>query len=334
MSNNMSESVKQKLPLLFLLAISVSWGLYYQGEHSLNNYGTANFEWLYLLDALLVLPVLCFVCIKDKKQAAIKTAVLCSLAVLVGSYIIPAQSKLVWHHLESGRYLLLALFLLFELAAILTVYLAIRVALKQKADPDLAISSPIERLLGKGITANVLSFETRLWTYLLFARKISPTQFQGDEHFSYHVKDGAHSNALGFILLIALEMPLLHIVLHFAWSPLAANIVSGLTLLSLLFFIAEYRAMIRRPLSIDTDYLYIRHGVFNPRVVALANISAVRPHKGYVSRAKDHKRYNFASEPNVVITLKQADNNVMNLYLGLDQPQAFIDALQVKLKDM
>lgn len=334
MSNSMSYSIKQKLPLLFLLVISISWGLYYQGEHSLNGYGAANFEWLYLLDALLVLPVLCFVCIKDKKQAAIKAAVLCSLAVLVGSYIIPAQSKLVWHYLESGRYLFLALFLLFELAAVLTVYLAIRVALKQKADPDLAIISPIERLLGKGITANVLSFETRLWTYLLFAKQIKPAQFQGDKHFSYHLKDGAQSNALGFILLIALEMPMLHLLLHFAWSPLVANIVSGLTLLSLLFFIAEYRAMVRRPVSVDTDNLYIRNGIFNASIVALTNISAVKPHKGYVGRAKDHKRYNFAGEPNVVIALKQADNNVKYLYLGLDQPQAFIDAVKANIKEV
>ena len=54
----MNITVKEKLPLLFLLAISLSWGFYYQGEHWFNNYGAANFEWLFLLDALLVLPLL------------------------------------------------------------------------------------------------------------------------------------------------------------------------------------------------------------------------------------------------------------------------------------
>lgn len=328
----MNINVKEKLPLLFLLAISLSWGFYYQGEHWFNNYGAANFEWLFLLDALLVLPLLCFVCIKDKKQAAVKAAILCGLAVLVGSYIIPAQSKLIWNYLESGRYLLLALILMFELVAVLTVYLAISTALRQKSEPELAISRPIHRLLGKGVTAGLLEFETRIWTYALFAKHISPAQFHGEQHFSYHLKDDAKTNALGFILLIALEIPLVHLLLHFAWSPLAANIVSGLTLLSLIFFIAEYRAMARRPLSVDKKNLYIRFGIYNTRVVALDNIAGIALHHGYIARASDNKRYNFAGHPNVAIELRQSDNTIKHLYLGVDQPQAFIDCIQSRLQ--
>lgn len=328
----MNITVKEKLPLLFLLAISISWGFYYQGEHWLNEYGAANFEWLYLLDALLILPLLCFVCIKDKKQAAIKAAVLCSLAVLVGSYIIPAQSKFIWHYLESGRYLLLAIILLFELVAGLTVYLAISTALRQKSEPELAIAKPIQRLLGEGVTAKLLEFETRVWTYALFANRISPAQFHGDQHFSYHLKDDAQTNSMGFILLIALEIPLVHLVLHFAWSPLAANIVSGLTLLSLVFFIAEYRAMARRPLSVDGSNLYIRYGIYGMRVVALDNIAGIARHGGYVARACNNKRYNFSGYPNVAIALRQSDNNIKHLYLGVDQPQALIDCIQPRIQ--
>lgn len=329
----MSTTFKQKLPLIFLLGISLSWGLYYQGEHRLNDYGTANFEWLYLLDALLVLPLMCFICIRDKKQAAIKAVVLCSLAVLVGSYIIPAQSKFIWYYLESGRYLLLPLILLFELAAMLTVYLAIRAALKQGSEPDSAISQPIQRILGKGITADILTFETRIWTYALFARQIKPEQFLGERHFSYHLIDDVKTNALGFILLIALEIPLVHLLLHFAWSPLAANIVSGLTLLSLVFFVAEYRAMARRPVSVDDDNLYIRYGIFNSRIVRLTDIAAIALHTGYVARASGTKRYNFTGSPNVAIELQQAGDNIKYLYLGLDQPQALIDFIQSRIQN-
>lgn len=330
----MSTTLKQKLPLIFLLTMSLSWGFYYQGEHWLNDYGAANFEWLFLLDALLILPLLCFVCIKDKKQAAIKAAVLCGLAVLVGSYIIPAQSKFIWHYLESGRYLLLAFVLLFELVAMLTVYLAISAALRQKSEPELTIAKPIQRLLGKGVTAELLEFETRIWTYALFAKHINPAQFHGERHFSYHLKDDAKTNALGFILLIALEMLPVHLLLHFAWSPLAANIVSGLTLLSLVFFIAEYRAMARRPLSVDNNNLYIRYGIYSMRVIALDNIACIARHSGYVARAYNNKRYNFAGHPNVAIELRQSDNTIKYLYLGVDQPQAFIDCIQSRIQKL
>ena len=96
--------------------------MYYQGSHPLNDFGKANFEWLYLLDALIVLPVLCLILIKNKKEAAFKALMLCSLAILVGSYIIPEQNKFLMNYLEQGRYGLLALIVILELSALITVY--------------------------------------------------------------------------------------------------------------------------------------------------------------------------------------------------------------------
>ena len=57
----MLKSIKSKIPFVFLISISLFWGIYYQGKHPLNDFGNANFEWLYLLDALIVLPVLCLI---------------------------------------------------------------------------------------------------------------------------------------------------------------------------------------------------------------------------------------------------------------------------------
>lgn len=101
---SMNDSIRSKLPFLFLVCISTWWGFYYQSNSKLNDYGSANFEWLFLLDALIVLPIICFFCAKDKKEGVLKAVVLSCLAVLIGSYVIPEQSKLIWHYLENGRY--------------------------------------------------------------------------------------------------------------------------------------------------------------------------------------------------------------------------------------
>ncbi|NVJ66505.1 MAG: hypothetical protein HWE16_08440 [Gammaproteobacteria bacterium] len=323
----MNKSLKNKIPLVFLLFISIWWGYYYQANSALNDFGQANFEWLYLLDGLLVLPILCLLCIKSKKEAFLKAVIYSCLVILIGSYIIPETSKFIWHYLEQGRYLILGLFLLFEITALLTVYLAIRVALNSNQDPDQAIAKPIKNFFGETAIANLLIFEARMWTYAFFAKKIRQESFIGTQHFSYHLKDGAQSNAIGFIILIAAEMPIMHLILHFLWSPLAANIITLLTLFSLAFFTAEYRAMSKRPISIDKNRLYIRFGIYNSKEINLENIESITKSSSLIKRNKSIKRYNFAGNPNIRIQLKQSYNNIDKIYLGLDKPEEFIGVL-------
>ena len=109
---------------------------------------------------------------KDKKEAAIKAVAYSCLIILLGSFVIPESSKVVWPYLESLRYLAIAAFIVLEVTTILTVFFAIKASLIKDKDPDLAISKPIERVLGKGAISSLLSFEARVWTYALFSKKI------------------------------------------------------------------------------------------------------------------------------------------------------------------
>lgn len=326
----MNTAIKPKIPMLFLIAISLSWGFYFSGQSWLNDYGYANFEWLNLIDALIMLPVVCFFCINNKKQALLKAIVVVCLAILIGSYIVPEQNKIIWHYLENGRYLLLAVVLLLEVIAISTVYLAIQSALGQQRDPDLAIEKPIKRLLGEGAIARVLNFETRLWTYALFSKRVKPENFCGDKHFSYHLKDGAQSNLQGFVILIAFELPLMHLLLHVIWSPLAANIVTLLTVFALVFFYAEYRAVSRRPISLLGDTLMVRFGLYQPFIIPLANIARISQSHDFIKRAKDLKRYNYSGVPNIEIELIKPIGDIKKVYLGMDQPESLIRAVYDK----
>jgi hypothetical protein len=319
---------KSRIPFLFLITISLWWAFYYQSNSLLNDFGKANFEYLYLIDALIVLPIVCLLCVKNKKEALVKASVLSCLAVLIGSFIIPEKSKLVWHYLENGRYVILAVILLFELIAIATVYLAIRTALLKRVDPDIAIQTPIEKFLGSSSVAKLLTFETRMWTYAFFSTRIRREHFSGEQHFTYHQKDGAQSNLLGFILVIAIEMPLMHLLLHFVWSPFAANMVTLLSLFGLVFFLAEYRAVAKRPISIDANKLIIRYGLYHPLVIDISGIDSIEKHTSFVRRSKNVKRYNYAGSPNICINLATKIGNVERIYLGLDKPEALLSALR------
>lgn len=323
----MNSDFKQKIPPLFLIVVSVWWAFYYQSNNILNDFGEANFEWLYLIDGLLVLPLLCFLCIDNKKEAAIKVLVYSGTVIFVGSVIIPSTSKVLWLYLESGRYLLLPVFIILEVIAVLTIVIAVKAALSRGIDPDEAISSPITSLLGKGLISDIICFEARIWSYVLFSKAIKTNNFRGKKHFSYHEKDGAQSNSMGFIVLILFEAPLMHLVLHFLWSPVAANIITLLTLFGLVFLFAENRAMAIRPISIDESSLIIRYGVFNSKVILLKNIKSIKENNNVVPRSKSVKQYDFEAAPNVVISLIEPEGQLESIYLGVDKPKHFIASM-------
>lgn len=323
----MNNTIKSKIPLLFLLVISLWWGFYYQSNSIFNEFGNANFEWLFLIDAFISLPIVCFLCIKDKNEALLKSLVFMCLAVLIGSYVIPEQNKLIWPYLENGRYIVLAVFLLVEIAAMITVFLAIKVAIENCEDPDLSIEKPIKKYLGESIVASLLCFETRMWTFTLFYKRVKPENFNGKPHFTYHNKDGAHSNLLGFIFIIAFEMPIMHLFLHFIWSPFAANIVTLLTAFSVLFFLAEYRAISRRPISLVGTNLVIRYGLYQPLTIPFSNIAKIEKNSDFVKRSRSVKRYNYAGFPNVAIDLVQPMGKVERIVIGIDSAERFISAI-------
>lgn len=320
----MQSLAKKNIPFIFLAVISVFWAFFYQSSNALNGYGLERPEWLLLIDGLIVLPILCFLCVKDKKEAAIKAVAYGCLIILLGNFVIPENSKVVWPYLESLRYLAIAAFIILEVTTILTVFFAIKASIGKDKDPDMAISQPIEKFLGRGTISSLLSFEARVWTYALFSKRIKKQFFIGDNHFSCHKKDGAQSNQLGFIFIILFELPVMHVLLHFLWSPFAANITTGLTLLGLVFFLAEYRAISIRPISITPKSIIIRYGVWNPLEVYFTEFEHIKLNSDFIRRSSNVNRFNLAGNPNVEIKLSSGKY----IYLGLDSPSDFILAIE------
>ncbi|MDP2574575.1 hypothetical protein Q8W40_20445 [Vibrio penaeicida] len=322
----MSTFQRHHIPFVYFLTISLFWAMFYQSTpiHSsidkLFNIAGDKPEWFLLLDGIIVLPILCFMCIKDKKEAGTKAAVYVGVLVVLGSFIIPEDSKVLWSHLEFARYLIAPLLLAVEVFAMLMVFLTIKSLLKKNSDPDEAISTSVEGVFGHGIFSKWVCFEIRVWSYALFSSKMKTEDFQGNSHFHGHLKDGTKSNLLGFIFIILFEVPITHVLVHFWISPFAANALTILTLLGMHFFIAEYKALSIRPISLDKNQIYVRYGVWHPRVIQYADICEVNVWDQAVKRAKEVKVYNVMGVPNVEIKLKSGER----VYLGVNEPSSFI----------
>ncbi|MCF6289111.1 MAG: hypothetical protein L3J53_07760 [Proteobacteria bacterium] len=321
---------KKNIPLIFLISISVFWTYYYKSNIWFNDYGNNKMELWLLIDTFFTLPLLCFYCYwGDKKTALVKSLVYISLLVLLGSYIIPDVQKHLWLYLENARYVLIVVFVLFEIITISTVILAIRFAFEQNQDPDEAIAKPLIKLIGSSFLAAIMQVEARVWAFLLFSKHIKQENFKGNKHFSCHLKDGVQSTLLGFIIITCVELPIVHTLLYFVWSPFAANIISGLTIISLAYFIAQYRAIEKRPISLTDKGVIIRYSLNNPLKIDFNEIESVSINDKVIRRDdKLIKRYNLFGVPNIEIKLKHStDRAFRTIYLGLDSPSMFIKAI-------
>jgi hypothetical protein len=330
MKNTLS---RKNIPLIVLISLSFYWTYFYTSNNWLNEYGAAKLEWLLIIDIFITIPLVCYFCLKNHlKQALIKMLIYMGLLILLGSYIIPTEQKFYWLYLEYLRYAIIAVVILFELFIITSVIFAIKTAFSKNQDPDVAIASPVEKIFGKSIASELIKFDLRLWSFALFPKRIESKNYLGSHHFHCHLKDGTQSFLQGFVFLSIFELPLVHVLLHFIWSPMAANIITGLTLFSLAYLVAQYRAVEKRPISFTNEQLIIRYALSNPLIINLNDIESAEINTQVISRNQNIKRFNLLGAPNVKIELKNSkDYGFHTVYLGINLPTQFISFIVNKL---
>ncbi|MEO7062924.1 MAG: hypothetical protein ABI082_04015, partial [Dokdonella sp.] len=292
------------VPLALLVYVANAW-LTHHPPAMLVAPGTAVPEWPVLFDCLVTVPLLYLLVFQRlRRKAWMGAGMLAVTGIMLGGWIIPEGSRQWLGVLQTGRNLVAAVIAIGEIAlAVGLARLTLRM-LRNGNDPEQAVAAALHARFGNTPVVHFLAFEVRMWFYALFANAKRTLTFAGEEHFSYHAKDGHASNQQGFIFLIAFELPIMHVLLWLFWQSTGAWIVSALSLWGLCFLIAERRATLKRPISLDDGHLYIRYGLAAELVVPLERIHSVVPHREPVARRTPGTlRYCEAGAPNVCIHL-------------------------------
>ena len=146
---------KEYVPPLMLAMLASLWTYFYSFDMWLNDYGATKPDWLLLVDIVFLIPLVCLLCIKNIKEALLKSVVYGSLLILLGSLVIPETSKTIWHAIDLIRYVALAVLVLFETITLYTVFFAIKASLELRKDPDLVISKHIVGTFGDNWFSNI-----------------------------------------------------------------------------------------------------------------------------------------------------------------------------------
>ncbi len=296
-------------------------------------------EWPVLVDALVTLPLLYLLLVGWRGWRAWRAAAAVGMTALaLSAWIVPEQSRHVLDMLKPLRHLAIAIVIAVECVAVVAVVRFILRMRREGLNAETAIERAMVDRFGDGAFTRLLVLDARIWFYALFARAGKPLAFPGDTHFTVHAKDGNASNQLVFIFLILFELPILHGLLMVMASAQVAWIVTVLTLWGLAFLVADYRASLLRPISLDGDALVIRYGVLVDVRVPLAAIASVqRWNEEVPGRQPGTLRYCESGVPNVRIDLAEpldvpglfgGSRRVERVFLGVDTPVPFVAALE------
>lgn len=294
-------------------------------------------EWPIGFDFLLLLPLMyLWINRKQGRQAFIGAIALFGVGVLLGSWILPDESKNAWLVLEQLRFIVLVGIVLTQA---LLIFLMIREVMAKQASHnlDIAVDEAIGHRFGREGLANLMRIEARMWLYALLRKPIKH-EFPGEQHFYYHLHQGNASNQQAFLILIGAEIPIAHLLLHL-YSPTLALFITATSLYGFIFLLAEYRATLYRPISLVGEKLHIRCGVIGDQDVLFRDIASVKNSEGRIRRAPRRLRFTGTQHANVQIQLKPdtcldtlfGKKPIDEIYLALDNPTSFITAIRSRI---
>ncbi len=257
--------------------------------------------------------------------------------VLFTSWVLPAESKQLWRHVENLRWVLLAGFIATEL--ILLGLLATQWSrLRGSANPEQTLTGAATRLFGAAL-GRVLAAELMMWYFVLAAKRMPAHVYPGELSFGTHEHGGNASNQLGFLVIIGAEIPIIHGLL-WLWRPDVANLVSAVSVYGFLWMLACYRACLMRPVTLDALHLYLRYGVVGEQRVPLTAIANVAETDHAMRDVEGVLRHVPSERPTVRIDLNEAlsfrhlfgEAVCRHIVIGVDEPKRFVTALRERIR--
>lgn len=293
-------------------------------------------EWTVAVDVFLLVPVLYLLLVRPSLKKAVWALVaLLSFGVLAGSWIIPDGQKNAWRLLEQVRWVYLGALVAVQLA-LLTTLLADIARARAAPNLEVAVNALILRRVKDEGVARLLQADARMWMYL-FIR--NPHRFQFPQPAFLGARHDANAaNQMAFVVLVAAEIPIAHVLLHL-YDPVLALGVSVLGVYGWAFLYAEYRATLLRATTLEVDGLHIRSGVLGDVMVPYPAIVSVDRPSGRPRRAKHAMRFIGTASANLTLVLREGTElqtlfgarRVDRVHLALDEPARFREALACRI---
>ncbi len=225
-----------------------------------------------LYDLTLTAPLVYFLLIRKRKISKLTVVPVFILGVVIATFLLPENVQL---HLSFIKAYVAPIVELVVLSILIRkIYTGVK-TFKSNAKPasDFYITSraSAQELFGKSKLSVFLSSEIAMLYYALFSWKKKKRRAN---EFTNYKDTGSIPLAGGLIMVALIETFALHLLLM-RWSTIAAWVLTGISLYSVLLIFGHIRALTKR-LSVLTDTeLILKNGLIADICIPLGEISKV-----------------------------------------------------------
>lgn len=268
---------------------------------------TSVFAFAITADLLVGLPLLFYgLIVRPLRLAPITVIPVLLLAIVIAGVIVPPAGQT---YLDRVR-LLVPLLELTLLATVVWrtrgIVRAYRAARRQEPYLIDALETSVQATFGRAPAVTLLITELTLISLAFFGwfmrfRPLSPR----DRAFTYHRTSLYLAIFFALLVLIGLETLALHLLIQ-RWSPLAAWIMTGLSIYSVFWVIGDWNAIRLHPILLSDTVVYLRSGLRWKVTLPLTDIVAIDKPQRADAKASDYLSFALAGPPQLVLVLKEA----------------------------
>ena len=265
------------------------------------------------LDLLLTSPLIYFLLIRKTSIPKITAVPLLILGIVICSFILPLENQFYLSLFKTWILPVIELFILgFVIYNIRKAVQLYKLNKKNESfDFFTVLKSTCYNILPKGTVLPVVT-EIAVFYYGFInwkKRQLEPNEF------SYHKDSGTVGILIAILFLIAIETVAFHLLLSkcnttAAWTLTGVSIYSGIQILGFL------KSMLKRPISIEDDVLYLRYGIMNETTINIQDIESIECTIKDIELNKTTRKLSFLGDlegHNLVIKLKK-ENTLFGLY--------------------
>ncbi len=193
----------------------------------------------------------------------------------------------------------------------------------------------------ESVFVRIFTSEIAMIRYAFFwggKEEIRPEISEARRSFTTYRKSGYTALLFGFLSMCVIEGVGMHILVAIFWSEVVAMILTALSVYTVLFLVADFVAILKRPIVVEQSHLVIRTGTRWNATIPLHAIANVE----IASKKRDDDQSSMLKitpfgNPNVILRLNTT-HEVEGLYgikrkasvIGcfLDKPQDFVELIQ------
>lgn len=223
-------------------------------------------------DLVLTAPLLFFILSLKSKISKLKTVPFFIGGIVIATFLIPESSQ------EHLGYIKTYLLPIVELTVLTFLSIKIHKGIKtfqtnsnQTSDFHTISKVSARELFGKSRYASLFASEITMIYYAFFSWKSEELK---NNEFTKYKENASLALAGAFLMVVFIETYAFHVLLM-KWSPIAAWVLTGLSIYSAFSIIAHIKALLRRPSLLTDEKLVLKNGIIADITIPLIEIDRI-----------------------------------------------------------